>query len=156
MCIVTIMPLFPENCVTILIDYILLFCRQLGEDSDSDFRDSSSDGSSDCEPIRGYREQRNLPHLSDEVSHWMGRLSVRNQHTPRQDCFSSDDGESVNSQGYLLFEYLERDPPYGREPLADKVCLLRTLPCYILAFLLSITGIEFWSCVISISDSFIF
>ncbi|KAK2405265.1 hypothetical protein P8452_10791 [Trifolium repens] len=95
--------------------------RQLGEDSDSDFRDSSSDGSSDCESVRGYREQRNLPHLSDEVSHWMGRLSVRNQHTLPQDGFSSDDGESVNSQGYLLFEYLERDPPYGREPLADKI-----------------------------------
>ncbi|XP_058760807.1 uncharacterized protein LOC131642985 [Vicia villosa] len=96
--------------------------RQLGEDSDSDFRDSSSDGSSDCEPARGYREQRNLPHLSDDLlSHWMGGLSVRNQHTLPQDGFSSDDGESVNSQGYLLFEYLERDTPYGREPLADKM-----------------------------------
>ncbi|CAI8605041.1 unnamed protein product [Vicia faba] len=72
--------------------------RQLGDDSDSDFRDSSSDGSSDCEPARGYREQRNLPHLSDDLSNWMGRLS-----------------------GYLLFEYFERDTPYGREPLADKM-----------------------------------
>ncbi|CAK8574011.1 unnamed protein product [Lathyrus sativus] len=95
--------------------------RQLGEDSDSDFRDSSSDGSSDCEPARGYREQRNLPHLSDDLSHWMGRLSVRNQYTLPQDDFSSDDGESVNSPGYLLFEYFERDTPYGREPLADKM-----------------------------------
>ncbi|KAL5100511.1 hypothetical protein RYX36_004838 [Vicia faba] len=94
---------------------------QLGDDSDSDFKDSSSDGSSDCEPARGYREQRNLPHLSDDLSNWMGRLSVRNQHTLLQDGFSSDDGESINSQGYLLFEYFERDTPYGREPLADKV-----------------------------------
>lgn len=99
--------------------------RQLGEDSDSDFRDSSSDGSSDCEPERGLkfvREQRNLPHLSDEVPHWMGRLSLRDHHTLPQDGFSSDDGEPVNSQGYLLFEYLERDLPYSREPLVDKVC----------------------------------
>ncbi|KAJ1380783.1 hypothetical protein SESBI_45750 [Sesbania bispinosa] len=98
--------------------------RQLGEDSDSDFRDSSSDGSSDCELERGLkyiREQRNLPHFSDEVPHWMGRLSLRDHHTLPQDGFSSDDGESVNSQGYLLFEYLERDPPYSREPLADKI-----------------------------------
>ncbi|KAL5062765.1 hypothetical protein RYX36_024502 [Vicia faba] len=95
--------------------------RQLGDDSDNDFRDSSSDGSSDCEPARGYREQRNLPHLSDDLSNWMGRLSVRNQHTLLQDGFSSDDGESINSQGYLLFEYFERDTPYGREPLADKM-----------------------------------
>lgn len=98
--------------------------RQLGEDSDSDFRDSSSDGSSDCEPERGLkygREKNNLPHLSDDVPHWMGRLSLRDQHTLPQDGFSSDDGDSVNSQGYLLFEYLERDPPYSREPLVDKI-----------------------------------
>ncbi|KAL5063684.1 hypothetical protein RYX36_025421 [Vicia faba] len=95
--------------------------RQLGDDNDSDFRDSSSDGSSDCEPARGYMEQRNLPHLSDDLSNWMGRLSVRNQHTLLQYGFSSDDGESINSQGYLLFEYFERDTPYGREPLADKM-----------------------------------
>ncbi|KAK7280436.1 hypothetical protein RJT34_25500 [Clitoria ternatea] len=102
--------------------------RQLGDDSDSDFRDSSSDGSSssDCEPVpeRGLkymREQRNLPHLSDELPHLMGRLSLRDHHSLPQDGFSSDDGESVNSQGYLIFEYLERDPPYSREPLADKI-----------------------------------
>ncbi|XP_061357751.1 uncharacterized protein LOC133302044 [Gastrolobium bilobum] len=98
--------------------------RQLGVDSDSDFRDSSSDGSSDCEPereLKYVREQRNLHHLSEEVPHWMGRLSLRDHHTRPQDGFSSDDGESLNSQGYLLFEYLERDPPYSREPLADKI-----------------------------------
>ncbi|KAJ1398329.1 hypothetical protein SESBI_31169 [Sesbania bispinosa] len=98
--------------------------RQLGEDSDSDFRDSSSDGSSDCEPERGFKclgEHRNLLHLSDEVPHWMGRLSLRDHPTVPQDGFSSDDGEPVNSQGNLLFEYLEQDPPYSREPLADKI-----------------------------------
>ncbi|RZB43504.1 uncharacterized protein LOC114403456 [Glycine soja] len=94
--------------------------RQLGEDSDSDFRDSSSDGSSDSEPVHG-RGLRNLPHLSEEVPQWMGRLSLRDHHSLPQDGFSSDDGESANSQGYLIFEYLERDPPYSREPLADKI-----------------------------------
>ncbi|XP_054810350.1 uncharacterized protein LOC129311889 [Prosopis cineraria] len=95
---------------------------QLGEDSDSDFRDSSSDASSDYEPARGLKymgEQRNL-HLS-EVHHWLDRLSMRDHHTVTQDGFSSDDGESVNPQGCLIFEYLERDPPYSREPLADKI-----------------------------------
>ncbi|KAI9120236.1 hypothetical protein K1719_008884 [Acacia pycnantha] len=97
--------------------------RQLGEDSDSDFRDSSSDGSSDYEPARGLKymgEERNL-HLSDDVHHWMGRLSLRDQHNVTPDGFSSDDGESVNSQACLIFEYLERDPPFSREPLADKI-----------------------------------
>lgn len=37
-----------------------------------------------------------------------------------QEGFSSDEGESGSSQG-CLFEYLERAPPYSREPLANKV-----------------------------------
>nr|POE64377.1 hypothetical protein CFP56_12424 [Quercus suber] len=64
--------------------------RRRGEDSDNEYRDSSSDGSSDGELERGLkytREQRNHHHLSS--------------------C--------------LLFEYLERDLPYSREPLADKI-----------------------------------
>ncbi|KAL2509666.1 hypothetical protein Fot_33313 [Forsythia ovata] len=36
------------------------------------------------------------------------------------DC-GQDRGESGSSQGCLLFEYLERDQPYSREPLADKI-----------------------------------
>lgn len=36
---------------------------------------------------------------------------------------SSDDGEPLASQGRLIFEYLERDLPYIREPFTDKVCL---------------------------------
>lgn len=98
--------------------------RQLGEDTDSDFRDSSSESSSDCEPERGFkclREHRNLPQLSDEIPHCMGRLSLGDHPTLPPDGFARDDGEAVNSQGYLLFEYLEQDPPYSREPLADKI-----------------------------------
>ncbi|KAJ1390534.1 hypothetical protein SESBI_37435 [Sesbania bispinosa] len=115
-----------QHCIVLRFVYNsnILFDRQLGEDSDSDFRDSSSDGSSDCEPERGFKclgEHRNLLHLSDEVPHCMGRLSLRDHPTVPQDGFSSDDGEPVNSQGNLLFEYLEQDPPYSREPLADKI-----------------------------------
>lgn len=88
--------------------------RRPGEDSDSDFRDSSSDGSSDCEPERGLKYSR------DEITLTMDRFSLRDQHPALQEDFSSDEGESTNSQGRLLFEYLERDVPYSREPLADK------------------------------------
>ncbi|KAJ7943114.1 Protein of unknown function (DUF789) [Quillaja saponaria] len=98
--------------------------RRPGEDSDSDFQDSSSDGSCDCEPERGLnylREQRNHHHLPNEVPLRMDNLSLRDQRMVLQENFSSDEGESVNSQGHLLFEYLERDPPYSREPLADKI-----------------------------------
>ncbi|KAJ9163320.1 hypothetical protein P3X46_022999 [Hevea brasiliensis] len=98
--------------------------RRLGDDSDSDFRDSSSDGSSDCEPergLKGSREQWNHHHLTNDVPLRMDILSLRDQHIARQEDFSSDEGESMNSQGCLLFEYLEKDPPYSREPLADKI-----------------------------------
>lgn len=98
--------------------------RRRGEDSDNEFRDSSSDGSSDCEPERGLkhiREQRNHHHLSSEIPLRMDRLSLRDQHVALHEDFSSDEGESMNSQGSLLFEYLERDLPYSREPLADKI-----------------------------------
>uniref|UniRef100_A0A5B7BSL4 DUF789 family protein n=1 Tax=Davidia involucrata TaxID=16924 RepID=A0A5B7BSL4_DAVIN len=100
--------------------------RRPGEDSDGDsFRDSCSDGSSDCEHERGClnysREQQNGHHLTSEIPLRMDLLSLRDQKIALQEGFSSDEGESGNSQGCLLFEYLERDPPYSREPLADKI-----------------------------------
>ncbi|GMY23141.1 hypothetical protein FCV25MIE_18382 [Fagus crenata] len=98
--------------------------RRQGEDSDNEFRDSSSDGSSDCEPERGLkhiREQRNHHHLSSVIPLRMDRLSLRDQPIALHEDFSSDEGESMNSQGSLLFEYLERDLPYSHEPLADKI-----------------------------------
>ncbi|CAL9249059.1 unnamed protein product [Arabidopsis halleri] len=78
--------------------------RRPGDISDSDFRDSSSDVSSDSD--------------SEQVSARVDRISLRDQH---QEDSSSDDGEPLGSQGRLMFEYLERDLPYIREPLADKV-----------------------------------
>ncbi|KAJ4830442.1 hypothetical protein Tsubulata_029847 [Turnera subulata] len=106
-----------------IVDYPLCG-RRLGEDSDSDFRDSSSDGSSDCEPEKGLKCLRDLSNhhrLTNDFPVRMDRLSLRDQHIAQQEDFSSDEGESMNSQGCLLFEYLERDPPYSREPLADKI-----------------------------------
>lgn len=37
---------------------------------------------------------------------------------------SSDEIETCSRPGQLIFEYLEREPPFGREPLADKVSLV--------------------------------
>ncbi|XP_038707809.1 uncharacterized protein LOC120002995 [Tripterygium wilfordii] len=96
--------------------------RRPGEDSDSDFRDSNSDGSGDREPERGYsRELRNDHHVTRSIPLRVDRLSLRDQHAALEDGFSSDEGESLNSYSALLFEYFERDPPYSREPLADKI-----------------------------------
>ncbi|GFP84680.1 hypothetical protein PHJA_000611900 [Phtheirospermum japonicum] len=78
--------------------------RRLGEESDSEyFRDSSSDGSSDSEHER------------------VGLNYSREQLMSFQEGFSSDEGEYGSSHRTLLFEYLERDPPYCREPLANKI-----------------------------------
>ncbi|CAN8266985.1 unnamed protein product [Cochlearia groenlandica] len=74
--------------------------------SDSDFRDSSSDDvSTDSE--------------SERVSARVNHLSLRDQH--QEESSSDDGGETLSSRGRLIFEYLERDRPYIREPLSDKV-----------------------------------
>ncbi|XAR52448.1 hypothetical protein NMG60_11020536 [Bertholletia excelsa] len=101
--------------------------RRPGEDSDSEYcRDSSSEGSSDSEHERylNHSRERNHLHLTSELTLRMDRLSSRDQHGALQEGFSSDEGESGNPQEYLLFEYLERDQPYGRGPLADKISAL--------------------------------
>ncbi|XP_010554431.1 PREDICTED: uncharacterized protein LOC104824154 [Tarenaya hassleriana] len=85
--------------------------RMPDEEIDSDFRDSSSDGSSDSEYERGLCCPR------EQISARMDRISLRDQ---LQEDSSSDDGESI-SQGRKIFEYLERALPYIREPFADKV-----------------------------------
>ncbi|CAA6669136.1 unnamed protein product [Spirodela intermedia] len=63
-----------------------------------------------------------------------GRSAARNRENKQgfpgenpncaQEGSSSDGGDARNPPGALIFEYLERDPPYGREPLADKISLL--------------------------------
>lgn len=99
--------------------------RQTSEDSDGDcYKDSSSDGNSDYESEKVMKfsgDQRHLHQLTSQASFRMSRLSMDDECSASQEGFSSDDGEAQNPQGVLLFEYLERDPPYSREPLADKI-----------------------------------
>ncbi|KAF8025226.1 hypothetical protein BT93_F2157 [Corymbia citriodora subsp. variegata] len=107
--------------------------RSAGEDSDGDyFRDSSSsDGSSDYELEKGMlsRNLQHYDHPANVVSSRIGRLSISDEQNSGMEGFSSDDGDNGNSRGCLLFEYLEQDPPYSREPLTDKVMdLARRFP----------------------------
>ncbi|CAI9761971.1 unnamed protein product [Fraxinus pennsylvanica] len=100
--------------------------RRLSEESDGDsFEDSSSDGSSDCGHDRGglnYLSQQHCYHCqSSDNPLRIDQLSVRDQNIAFLEGFSSDESESGSSQGCLLFEYLERDQPYSREPLADNI-----------------------------------
>ncbi|MFS8032821.1 hypothetical protein Hanom_Chr17g01562171 [Helianthus anomalus] len=100
---------------------------QTAVDSESDsFGDSSSDASSDYEHERE-KESSYLP--DSEMCRRMNQLSMNVQHHVLQEGFSSDDGDSVSSEGGLLFEYMERNQPWGREPLADKILdLARRFP----------------------------
>lgn len=95
-----------------------LASRSGGEDSDGDYyKDSSSDGGSDDDIEEGAK----FSHSANEISFRIGGPSVSDDQSSGQEGFSSDDGGGGNSRGRLLFEYLEQDPPYSREPLADKV-----------------------------------
>ncbi|KAJ0632649.1 hypothetical protein HanLR1_Chr17g0667511 [Helianthus annuus] len=86
----------------------------------------SSDASSDYE----HEREKESSYLSDsEMCRRMNQLSMNDQHHVLQEGFSSDDGDSVSSEGCLLFEYMERNQPWGREPLADKILdLARCFP----------------------------
>ncbi|KAI3717528.1 hypothetical protein L1987_69210 [Smallanthus sonchifolius] len=94
--------------------------RQPAVDSDSEsYRDSYSDASSDYEHERGSLHSNRHP--GNEMCRRMNQLSVNDQHHVLQEGFSSDDSDSVSTEGCLLFEYMERNQPWGREPLADKI-----------------------------------
>ncbi|VFQ64870.1 unnamed protein product [Cuscuta campestris] len=94
--------------------------RQPGEDINGDFsRESTSDGSSDSEQDRGC-----LNCSTRGKCFRKSRLSLSDENTALREGFSSDEGESVCSHCYLVFEYFERSPPHGREPFADKISSL--------------------------------
>ncbi|KAL0699504.1 hypothetical protein Bca4012_055626 [Brassica carinata] len=86
------------SAIQIYADSHPLISRRPGEESDSDFKDSSSSEGSSSESERG--------------------LSLRKEN---MEDSSSDEGEPLTSEGRLIFEYLERDLPYIREPFADKM-----------------------------------
>ncbi|XP_076947775.1 uncharacterized protein LOC143619817 isoform X1 [Bidens hawaiensis] len=89
---------------------IQIYGHPLNSSSSDSFKDSSSDASSDYE--------------HSELCMQMSQLSVNDE-----EGFCSDDSDSVNSQSCLLFEYMERNQPWGREPLADKILdLARCFP----------------------------
>ncbi|PKA61460.1 hypothetical protein AXF42_Ash014377 [Apostasia shenzhenica] len=89
---------------------------QPSQDSDAESRrDSSSDRSSDSEIDRGF----NVP--SSYFIRKMGQLTVDEKQISFQDGSSRDDSNRGGCLGSLIFEYIEHDRPYCREPLADKI-----------------------------------
>ena len=115
----------------------LPFCgRRPGEESDTESsRETSSDGSADYGVERGANSVAQGPwnqqKLADVNTQNMSRLSLRNK--PFMGSPSGEgEGEVSNPPGLLVFQYMEQDSPYGREPLADKasaIFYLETLYC---------------------------
>ncbi|KAL4311450.1 hypothetical protein GQ457_01G021540 [Hibiscus cannabinus] len=101
--------------------------RMPGEESHTESsRETSSDGSD-----RDYRiatranntdpGSRNQLEIADMNIQRLTTLSPRN---PPFEGSSSDESDTCNTPGLLIFEYLEHDQPFSREPLADKISVL--------------------------------
>nr|XP_011461763.1 PREDICTED: uncharacterized protein LOC101293279 isoform X2 [Fragaria vesca subsp. vesca] len=88
-------------------------------------RETSSDGSSD------YGAERRINGVVDNAWSRQNIADVNglgwNRVAPRDKPLtgsSSDESEICNPPGHLVFQYLEHDQPFGREPLADKIQVL--------------------------------
>eukprot|EP01018_Ginkgo_biloba_P021712 Gb_02672 [translate_table: standard] len=114
----------------------IITARRPGEDSDisdGDYRDTSSEGSSDGEAERiskygGAMQWRNRQAFDCDFGSNLrfDRSTLRDRSKALQEGFSSDDGEGSSC---LRFQYFERAAPYSREPLADKIAdLARDFP----------------------------
>ncbi|KAG7533526.1 hypothetical protein ISN45_Aa08g011520 [Arabidopsis thaliana x Arabidopsis arenosa] len=81
--------------------------------------EGSSEGSSNSKVEKLPNHAKNLPNAVDLSVSELNRISLRDQSIAGS--LSSGETEISNPQGRLLFEYLEYEPPFGREPLANKV-----------------------------------
>ncbi|PQQ14184.1 uncharacterized protein Pyn_23845 [Prunus yedoensis var. nudiflora] len=101
--------------------------RRPGDESDAESsRETSSDGSSD------YGTERGLNGAPYSALSWQNVADVKghgwSRALPRNKLFngssSDESGEVCNPPGQLIFQYMEHDQPFGREPLADKISVL--------------------------------
>ncbi|WJX23465.1 hypothetical protein P8452_12670 [Trifolium repens] len=97
--------------------------RKPSKESDSESaRDTSSDSSSGYRHDRGAKSvvngSSNQPNFSDASNLSLERLSLGSKPLAGS---SSDENGSCSAVGQLVYEYFERETPYNREPLADKI-----------------------------------
>ncbi|KAG2407272.1 uncharacterized protein HKW66_Vig0020940 [Vigna angularis] len=128
--------------------------RKPSQESDSESaRETSSDSSSGYCHERGAKSvhsSRNHLNVLDASNHALERVS---QGKPFMGS-SSDETESCNPPGQLIFEFFEHESPYNREPLATKARCYHLLDLHIR---LCISDLErqfpelktYWSCDLS-------
>ncbi|URD95383.1 calmodulin binding protein [Musa troglodytarum] len=99
-------------------------------ENDRDWHDSSSDkssnGSSDCGNKKGLKDSSTW--ISNQTNQSLSKSYASEKQGHKQQLSSSNDSCFGNSQGCLIFEFLEQDPPFTREPLAGKAYLARNFP----------------------------
>ncbi|CAB4262618.1 unnamed protein product [Prunus armeniaca] len=103
--------------------------RRPGDESDAESsRETSSDGSSDYGTERGLNgapySALSWQNVADVNGHGCNRALPRNK--PFNGSSSDESGEVCNPPGQLIFQYMEHDQPFGREPLADKISVLES------------------------------
>ncbi|KAH6769628.1 hypothetical protein C2S52_014431 [Perilla frutescens var. hirtella] len=98
--------------------------RRPGEESDANSsRGTSTDGESEGTD-RGTSDARGSWNQKNNINHGFRRYAGRNN--PSME--SSVDGDDIsNPPGRLIYEYFERELPFHREPLADKMSKLASL-----------------------------
>lgn len=96
------------------------YSRKSSQESDSEStRETSSDSSSGNCNERGPKTNhgsRNHLNALDACNHALERVSLSKPSTGSP----SEETESSNPPGQLIFQYFEHETPYNREPLADK------------------------------------
>ncbi|CAN6911551.1 unnamed protein product [Brassica oleracea] len=81
--------------------------------------DASSERSSNSKLDKLPNHAKTLENAVDLSVSELNRVSLGDQSVTGS--LSSGETEMSNPHGRLLFEYLEYDPPFGREPLANKI-----------------------------------
>ncbi|CAI8610712.1 unnamed protein product [Vicia faba] len=96
--------------------------RKSSQESDSESaRETSSDSSGGHCHERGPKTNhstRNHLNALDACNHAFERVSLSKPGSP------SEETESCNPPGQLIFQYFEHETPYNREPIADKISSL--------------------------------
>uniref|UniRef100_A0A1J3CDG3 Uncharacterized protein n=1 Tax=Noccaea caerulescens TaxID=107243 RepID=A0A1J3CDG3_NOCCA len=82
-------------------------------------KEGCSEGSSNSRLAKSSNHAKTMQNDVDLSVSDLNRISLRDQSSAGS--LSSGETEISNPQGRLLFEYLEYEPPFGREPLANKV-----------------------------------
>ncbi|XP_021303774.1 uncharacterized protein LOC8080198 isoform X2 [Sorghum bicolor] len=76
------------------------------------------------DPSRPASSNSSESSIENDVERLRVSSSLEGTHRLENGGVRSDDGEGNASSSFPIFEYMERDPPYGREPLTDKVSTL--------------------------------